>query len=265
MSRKSVPPSIDEVAFDCPHCGAYTTQTWHQLWADLLAGERRAPGVPRSDVIEVIQANEEIPEDLKERWSAYYERVARGLVFLDTDNKGKYLSLDVVNLHLSTCFSCGETAIWVHDRLLFPTPVQGPVPNDDLPADVLLDYEEAGRIVALSSRGAAALIRLAIQKLCLALGEKGKVLDDDIASLVKKGLPPLVQQALDSVRVIGNEAVHPGTLDLKDDLDTANRLFELVNIIAERMISNPKHVEEIYAKLPEEKKKAIDKRDGRGR
>jgi len=44
------------------------------------------------------------------------------------------------------------------------------------------------------------------------------------------------------VRVIGNEAVHPGKLDLKDDRDTATRLFKLVNIIAEQMISNPKHV-----------------------
>ena len=64
-----------------------------------------------------------------------------------------------------------------------------------------------------------------------------------------------MQQSLDAVRVIGNEAVHPGTLDLKDDRDTATRLFDLVNIIAEQMISNPKHVKEIYEKIPEEKRK----------
>lgn len=95
------------------------------------------------------------------------------------------------------------------------------------------------------------------------LREKGKNIDDDIASLVKKGLSPLVQQSLDAVRVIGNEAVHPGTLDLKDDRDTATRLFDLVNIIAEQMISNPKHVKEIYEKIPEEKRKAIERRDSK--
>ena len=68
-----------------------------------------------------------------------------------------------------------------------------------------------------------------------------------------------MQQSLDAVRVIGNEAVHPGTLDLKDDRDTATRLFDLMNIIAEQMISNPKHVKEIYEKIPEEKRKAIEK------
>lgn len=124
-------------------------------------------------------------------------------------------------------------------------------------------YEEAGKILTLSPRGAAALLRLAIQKLCALLGEKGKNIDEDIANLVKKGLSPLVQKALDSVRVIGNEAVHPGTLDLRDDVETATRLFEVVNIIAEQMISNPKHVEDLYAKLPEAKRKAIEKRDGK--
>lgn len=45
------------------------------------------------------------------------------------------------------------------------------------------------------------------------------------------GLPPKVKEVLYSVRVIGNESVHPGTLDFKDDRDTANKLFRLVNFI----------------------------------
>ncbi|WP_424033423.1 DUF4145 domain-containing protein [Methylocella sp.] len=49
-----------------------------------------------------------------------------------------------------------------------------------------------------------------MQKLCVELGEKGKNIDDDIANLVKKGLSPELQQALDILRVIGNEAVHHG-------------------------------------------------------
>ena len=72
----------------------------------------------------------------------------------------------------------------------------------------------------------------------------------------------MIQKALDAVRVIGNEAVHPGTLDLKDDRDTAIKLFKLVNIIADQVISNPKHVEEVYGQIPEAKRKAIEKRDG---
>ena len=190
------------------------------------------------------------------------EKMDSGLVFVTSIDEGKYIYGEVNNLFLSQCYNCKKMALWVHDQLVHPTAMAGPAPNQDLPPDVLQDYEEAGRIIALSPRSAAALLRLSIQRICRFLGEKGQNIDEDIASLVKKGLAPLVQKALDAVRVIGNEAVHPGTLDLKDDRDTALKLFSLVNIIADQMISNPKHVEELYAKIPESKRKAIEKRDG---
>ena len=136
-------------------------------------------------------------------------------------------------------------------------------PNEDLNDDVKTDYQEAASILQKSPRGAAALLRLAIQKLCVQLGEKGKDINADIGNLVKKGLPVRVQQSLDSLRVIGNEAVHPGTLDLRDDTRTASALFKLVNFIAEKMLTEPKEVEEIYSKLPESKKKQIQERDGK--
>jgi len=113
-----------------------------------------------------------------------------------------------------------------------------------------------------SPRGAAALLRLCIQKLCMELGEKGKDLNTDIKNLVAKGLPEGVQKSLDIVRVIGNESVHPGQIDLRDDMETAKVLFKLVNLIAEKMITEPKEVEEIYNILPEEKRQQIKKRDG---
>ena len=71
----------------------------------------------------------------------------------------------------------------------------------------------------------------------------------------------IVNPSTYSVRVIGNEAVHPGTLDLKDDTDTAGKLFRLVNIIVEQMISNQKHVDELFDKIPPTKKKGIEERD----
>jgi hypothetical protein len=70
-----------------------------------------------------------------------------------------------------------------------------------------------------------------------------------------------VQKALDTVRVIGNDAVHPGTIDLRDDPATATALFKLVNIIVEKMISEPREIEDLYAGLPEAKREAIEQRD----
>jgi hypothetical protein len=42
---------------------------------------------------------------------------------------------------------------------------------------------------------------------------------------------PESRMTLDSARVIGNEAVHPGTMDMRDDHDTAIKLFGLANLI----------------------------------
>jgi len=129
-----------------------------------------------------------------------------------------------------------------------------------LPPEVKADFEEASRIVNLSRRGAAALLRPAIQKPCSTL-EPNKKLNEAIGSLVKKGLNVQIQQALDIVRVIGNNAVHPGEINLQDDKTTAVRLFELVNLIAEQMISQPKHVKAMFDSLPETAREQIERRD----
>ena len=103
---------------------------------------------------------------------------------------------------------------------------------------------------------------MCIQKLCAHLGEPGKNINNDIAALVKKGLNPKIEKNLDVVRVIGNEAVHPGTIDIRDKPETAVQLANLINIIADAMITQPKAVEELYAGLPESKLKEIERRDG---
>lgn len=105
------------------------------------------------------------------------------------------------------------------------------------------------------------MLRLAVQKICKLLGKPGKNINNDIAALVTDGLPVKVQQSLDILRVVGNNAVHPGELNLQDDLDTVQHLFKLINIIADKMITEPKNIDEIYGNLPTKSRDAIDKRD----
>jgi hypothetical protein len=262
MPRKSVTPSVREIAFDCPHCGAYTSQTWFNVFAAATPGESRLPGVVSREAFERLRSSDRIPADVKTPLLQSWEKSLRGLVSLEELKDSRYIHVSVDNLNLSKCFTCSEVSVWIHDRLIFPVLMLVSRPNVDLPEDVSRDYEEAGRILNESTRGSAALLRLAIQKLCRHLGENGRSLDDDIGSLVRRGLSPLVQKSLDAVRVIGNEAVHPGALDLQDDRETASQLFDLVNIIAEQMISNPKRVDELYGRLPESKRRAIEQRDG---
>lgn len=174
---------------------------------------------------------------------------------------GGFKNLD--NVDVCFCAHCDRYSIWYEEVMAYPDFQGVEPPNEDLNDDIKADYQEAASILHKSPRGAAALLRLAIQKLCVQLGEKGKDINADIGNLVKKALPVKVQQSLDSLRVIGNEAVHPGTLDLKDDIKIASALFKLVNFITEKMITEPKEIEVIYNKLPESKKKQIKERDGK--
>ncbi|MBL7107635.1 MAG: DUF4145 domain-containing protein [Phycisphaerae bacterium] len=260
MAKKTSPPSIKKTAFDCPHCGAFTTQYWFKIYAEQLPDDSPTSFIPDKEWEAAVQNDPEMPEEIKRHWLSLCDKTFTGLVFFGDEKRtsyGKWAN----NLLLSKCYHCKKITVWVHDNIVFPAEKQGVLPNQDLPDDIIQDFEEARTILGLSPRGAAALLRLCIQKLCKFLGEKGKDLDKDIASLVGKGLNPLVQKSLDIVRVIGNEAVHPGVINLNDNRDTANQLFDLINSIADQMISHPNSVQKLYGQLPEEKRKAIEKRD----
>lgn len=160
---------------------------------------------------------------------------------------------------------CRKWLYWYQGKIIVPDVGSAPPANDDLNSDIKADYAEAASILTKSPRGAAGLLRLCVQKLCKQLGEGGKNIDKDIGALVAKGLDVRLQKALDTVRVIGNEAVHPGEMDLRDDPETAGILFTLVNAIADQMISQPKLRDELYAKLPKTKLEGIAARDAKSR
>jgi hypothetical protein len=162
----------------------------------------------------------------------------------------------------STCERCDSSALWDHQgALLYPSVMQTPSPNEDMPDDVRKIYQEAELVFNASPRSSAALLRLCVQMLCAHLGEKGHRIDDDIKSMVSKGLPESIQQALDVVRVVGNNAVHPGQIKLDEDRNLAGALFSLVNRIVQNRITEPREAKEWYASLPQANRDAIEKRD----
>jgi hypothetical protein len=156
----------------------------------------------------------------------------------------------------------------VNTTILYPiSDIEIPDPNPNMPSEIAADFTEAKRIFPFSARSSAALLRLSIQKLCKHLGEKGKNINDDIKALVKKGLPLHIQQALDIVRVIGNESVHPGEINVNDTPEIAKKLFDLVNEIVDDRIgkfTKQAEIDKLYRNLPENKLEEIRKRDGNG-
>ena len=231
---KYVPPSVHATAFNCPFCDVLTTQTWYSL----VAKKRTSP--PGSSM--------KVPRFQNQR-----RNVQGGLI----------AEKELRHVFVSRCGECDDDiSVWIGDKLVHPQRGNAPLANPDLPKDVRRDYDEASSILDLSPSGAAALLRLALERLLKELKLPGKDLNDTIGELVKKGVADHIQEALDSVRVMGNEAVHPGQIDLDDDRATAEMLFVLLNLIVDKIISEPKRIAEVYAKLPAGPIKGIKKRDG---
>ena len=228
-------PTFGLNAFNCPHCQAYASQTWCNVLTSKLNINDLNPNKHRILVENLLKQKFSMNGTTLRNWSA------------------------------SFCANCHQYSVWQEKSLVYPRSLDAPLPHIDLPKELMSEYEEARLIVNDSPRGAAAMLRLAIQKLCEILEQKPvKNLNACIASWVEDGLDSRIQKALDSVRIIGNNAVHPGTLDIKDNRDIALKLFTVVNFIVEKKISELKNMDEFYDRfIPEDYKRSITQRDNK--
>ena len=173
------------------------------------------------------------------------------------------------DIKASFCSHCRDLSLWLSGlspacppQMIYPSTRTSPSANDDLDDGIKKIYNEAADIANRSPRAACALLRLAIQMLLKQLGETGDNINNDIKNLVVKELDPKIQQALDIVRVTGNHAVHPGKIDFDDTTDV-QALFDLINVIADTLITQPKQIEAMFNRLPQKDKESIEKRDQR--
>ena len=216
-------PVFKEKAFNCPYCNAYAQQFWNRL-------------------------------------AKYITNYVPGDLILDQYG-GEYWQ--------SECYKCKISAIWnSQEKMIVPLACSAPSPSKDMPEDVKTIYEEARQVQPFSPRATAALLRVALEKLLEHLEEgngslyerKGS-LYERIRNLEKKGFPDLVIKSFDIVRICGNEGSHAGTIDFtgKDDQDTVNQLFFLVNFTVEQMITVPKNIEEQFSQLQKKKTENLQK------
>lgn len=169
----------------------------------------------------------------------------------------------VFYIYLCKCSYCGYISFWYKEKLIYPLQSIAEPPIDGIPDDIRELYNEASSILELSPKGACAILRLALQKLCNRLAgvdEKGKI-DSAIKKLVENGLPSKLQKAMDTVRIVGDEAVHPGEIMIDDNKQLAVAMFSLINIIIEKMIIEPKEIDSLYNMMPEHKIEGINNRD----
>ncbi len=233
--------------FKCPHCNTLARQEW--VNSNLLGDN-------------IVELYEHLYLNYREKLQSYEQKYIRGFLNSSASTLKQNFNFFLPSkLSVSKCHSCNNFCLWVDKKIVFPKNMPVDKPNSDMNQDIQDLYNEAALILIDSPKGATALLRLALQKLLEQLGETGKI-NNSIANLVKQGLSPKIQQALDVIRVVGNNAVHPGEINLDDNIEVAMKLFKIINIIAQDMITHPKEIEDIYDDLlPEGVKEAIKKRD----
>jgi hypothetical protein len=207
MASHDVEPQLGGESFSCPHCNAVAHQDWFSLF---LKPENATEVVVLTlEALMLAKGNEsdQLVQRLKDNVLAYeYQEHPRNL------------KVKLLNLHVSRCYNCKGFTVWVRDRLVFP--IKGNEPLDIIEADfrqveedvqahgedeeVSEDFEEAAAILNKFPRGAAALTRVCIQNMMPLLKQTGKNLDENISSLVRKGLEVEIQQAMDVLQVVLN-------------------------------------------------------------
>jgi len=88
---------------------------------------------------------------------------------------------------ISECDLCHKQTIWFNKKIIEPIISPAPMAHKDMPNNVLVNFNEARDIVEKSPRAAAALLRLALEKLLPQLGAEGDDINKMIGNLVKKG------------------------------------------------------------------------------
>ena len=164
----------------------------------------------------------------------------------------------------SKCDHCWNFSMRKNNELVYPTLSTVEMPHLDMPDTVKELYNEAREIAWKSPRAAAALLRLALEKLTEELWETEWKLNTRIGNLKKKWFPEQAIQALDIVRITANEwGSHLGQINLtgSDNAKLVNELFFLLNFIVEHVITVNNQLNAKYNDLPEDKKKWIENRD----
>ena len=147
--------------------------------------------------------------------------------------------------------------------MVYPAQVAVENPNEDMPEDVKKLYMESAQVLSTSPRAAAALLRLGLQMLLGVVGGDGNNINDDIGKIVKLGVEPETQKALDLLRVFGNNGAHPGEIKLDEDPGLVIKMYELMNYITDRLITQKDQINELFEGLPEGIKAQIELRDNK--
>ena len=164
-------PKHEEEKFKCPHCEVVASQKWFNA--------KNAFDIS-------IQTIEKCFFEYRKTIAVYTEEpISKFIETVTPILKYFHYSFIPDAFSIATCVSCDKFSLWVNTKMVYPKNNFLPPPNTDLNEDIQSIYIEASLILEDSPKGAAALLRLALQKLLKQVGKDGKNINDDIRELVK--------------------------------------------------------------------------------
>lgn len=226
-------------SFNCPHCFVFAQQKWNQ----------------------VRSQSETIVDSVGDRILNEYYEIEKGTGITHYRDRDM---LPSSILAFCICQSCKKPSLWYKNSLVYPIQNAVEDPNPLMPPEVMEIYNEARSVLNLSPRSSAALLRLGLEKLLPYLGAKKGNINQMIKQLVQeRKVIGKLQEAMDTLRVVGNDAVHPGLIDLegRDNRDVSLALFKILNFIVAETLESDETINELYSLIPEGPMKGIKDRE----
>lgn len=228
MNKEYCTPELDKKAFNCPHCRVFAKQRWYSLMFNSF--------------------------DAK--------------VSYTNNDRPIYHSKDIIrtclddNFIASKCDHCEKLVLWNKEKIIYPRSITVESPNPDMPEIAKGLYMESAKILQDSPRASAALLRLALQEILNEViegGEKNSI--NKNIGILSEQVDEYTQKALDLIRVNGNNAVHPGEICIEEE--SIEHMYEILNMIVQKLISDKKQIDDLFKKIPESYKKSIKRRDNK--
>ena len=223
-----IEPRLGAESFSCPYCNTVAHQDWYSLF--LRPQNAAEVRVLTPEAVKALRQGDAQRDNIKEI-DQFVERLKKNELTYEYQKHPHPLKAKMANLYISNCHSCNGFSLWVGGLLVFPTRI------DKTLELVEEDLEEAAAILNKFPRGAAALMRVCIQKLVPLLEDNGKELNQRVSSLVRKGLEMEIQQAMDVLQVLRSDPVQLSQLELQADRETALRFLDSSKAVLERRMS----------------------------
>lgn len=215
--NKYTKPYFEGKAFNCPHCGAYSSMQWNAFL--------RKDNLNRTFIKQIEGYS---------FWNSTCFNCKRSAIWYLKDENPKI-------------FFPREATIPPEENM--PENIKEIYEEASL---VLGDSPRAAcALLRLASQELMKYLKENIQRYSeLKLGN----IKNDIEEIINIGnfyqdQKEMLEKAMNSVRLIGNKASHPSELDINDNPEIANTLFAMINFIVGEIITKPKEREERLNKL----------------